>query len=59
MWPIHWWKIERKGYISQNIMLNFVLGKEALESVMCDDIKIRQKKKDCNEKWERKPVDKY
>ncbi len=32
---------------------------EALESVMCDAIKIHIKKKDCNEKWERKSGAKF
>ncbi len=31
----------------------------ALESVMCDVIKIRLKGKNYNGKWERKPADKY
>ena len=34
------------------------LDKEAPESVMCEVIKIRLKK-DCNEKWERKPAATY
>ncbi len=33
---------------------DFVVFLDALESVMCDVIKT-SKKKDCNEKWERKP----
>ena len=46
MWPINWWTIERMANIVKNIILNFVVGKEALESVMCDVIKIRLKRRD-------------